>query len=79
MSGEFFGTEVATSPALGAGVFQVVLHQHAGYHRSAFVATGNRIVFAGVQVRLTTDSENSISVQIRNHARSRDIIFYRKA
>lgn len=52
VTGEFFGTKVATCSPLSASVLQMILHQHAWNHRAALVAAGNRIVLAGIQVSL---------------------------
>lgn len=52
MSSKFFGTKVATSPTLGAGILQMVFHEYTRNHRPAFIATRNRIMFTCVQVRL---------------------------
>lgn len=52
MSSKLFGTKVATSPTLGAGIFQMIFHKYTRNHRSTFIATWNRIMFTCIQVCL---------------------------
>lgn len=43
---------LAVGAAAGAGVAQVILHQHARDHRTALCRAEHRIVLARVQMRL---------------------------
>lgn len=52
MPSKFFCTKVTTSSTLGASIFQMVFHKYTRNHRSAFVTTWNRIMFACVQMCL---------------------------